>query len=409
MAGSHVQKIEKYRKKLQYYLQKDSLVASFIQIDAQGISLFDSEQAKQKRQAEFQLSWEKLDDFQRLIRHCPDQAWQIYDTNNWQLLSSFQDTLAVLTSQLALPRKRQLPLAGIRIALDAGHFASNLNEAKIEERFIQMRLPKEKQVVTFFEAHLTWCTAQILKEKLEKQGAIVLLTRPTLEANAKQMWQSWREAKAQLKKNNLIDTLQAFHTWLINYKKQDLITRYQKINNFKPNLTLIIHYNVDADNTCRETPTPKNYNMAFVAGSFLGKELNTKKDRFHLLRLLVSQEIENSIAFAEKVLQSFEKHLQVPTIPAETQLDYLKKNCLLTERQGVYARNLTLCREVLGTLCYGESLYQDNQEEALALSKRELEILPNIFTSKRVAQVAEAYYEAILEYIKETNKKKLNF
>jgi hypothetical protein len=54
---------------------------------------------------------------------------------------------------------------------------------------------------------------------------------------------------------------------------------------------------------------------------------------------------------------------------------------------------------VKGTLCYGESLYQDNVIECKALSKKEIKI-GDMETSKRVEEVAEAYYEGIMNFVK---------
>jgi len=81
---------------------------------------------------------------------------------------------------------------------------------------------------------------------------------------------------------------------------------------------------------------------------------------------------------------------------------YLKDNCMKTDVVGVYCRNLTLTRKVKGVVCYGESLYQDNVNECKALSKKEVKI-GEVETSKRVEEVANAYFEGILNYI--NNKK----
>jgi hypothetical protein len=186
----------------------------------------------------------------------------------------------------------------------------------------------------------------------------------------------------------------------LQFKRQDFEIRATKINTFAPHLTLMIHYNVDSQNAPWDKPSPKNYNMAFVAGSFMGNELKDKKDRFQLLRLLLTKDIEKSIQLSHHVLTAFEQVLKVPTIPAENQLDYLQNYALLTERQGVYARNLTLCREVFGVLCYGESLYQDNAQEMRLLAQKTIKVESKYYTSERVQAVAQAYLQGVLAWVK---------
>mgnify|MGYP001576610280 CR=1 FL=1 len=70
-----------------------------------------------------------------------------------------------------------------------------------------------------------------------------------------------------------------------------------------------------------------------------------------------------------------------------------------TDVPGVFCRNLTLTRMVKGTLIYGEALYQDNINEYKLLNKKEITI-DGIKISKRIEEVAEAYSEGIINYVK---------
>ncbi|HXC06644.1 MAG TPA: hypothetical protein VNZ86_17930, partial [Bacteroidia bacterium] len=74
-------------------------------------------------------------------------------------------------------------------------------------------------------------------------------------------------------------------------------------------------------------------------------------------------------------------------------------NCLSTSSEGVYCRNLILTRIIHGTLVYGETLYQDNKEESLNLMQETQDDM-GIKTSSRVKQVADSYYQGILDYFR---------
>src|SRR5436190_6599113 len=68
-----------------------------------------------------------------------------------------------------------LPLKGVRIALDPGHFGTTLEEAKVEQKYLFF--PGSADTVKLFESALTFNTAVILKSMLEEQGATVMMTR----------------------------------------------------------------------------------------------------------------------------------------------------------------------------------------------------------------------------------------
>jgi len=70
-------------------------------------------------------------------------------------------------------------LAGMRIAIDPGHFANNLETAILERKYIKIK--KEdvgtKKDIAFYEADLAWRTAYILSKRLKKHGAEVLMQK----------------------------------------------------------------------------------------------------------------------------------------------------------------------------------------------------------------------------------------
>ncbi|MGZ3899074.1 MAG: hypothetical protein ACXVNQ_01960, partial [Bacteroidia bacterium] len=76
--------------------------------------------------------------------------------------------------------KKSLPYEGYRVAIDPGHFATNLNDAQVEPKYLyfvkdSVKFPND--TIKIFESQLTFNTAQLLKQMLEEQGIKVSLTR----------------------------------------------------------------------------------------------------------------------------------------------------------------------------------------------------------------------------------------
>ncbi len=178
------------------------------------------------------------------------------------------------------------------------------------------------------------------------------------------------------------------------FKDLELQKRAEIINNYQPDFTVIIHYNVDETNAGWTKPANKNFNMTFVGGAFMKNDLSTPEKRFEFLRLLTSEDLEKSIALSTDMVKSFEKNLNVKTA-AYADAKYLVQGCLPTDEVGVYCRNLQLTRYIHCPLVYGETLYQDNINECVLLNK-ECDKTKN----ERVQQVAEAYFQGILNYTK---------
>lgn len=288
---------------------------------------------------------------------------------------------------LQAPKKS---LANCKIAIDPGHFGGGYSH--LEQRFVE--ICHDKNIITFNEGNLTFLTALYLKELLEKEGAEVFLTRTkkaegALSQNFFQFLQTHPDLWSTQK------TLTQLFRGV--YNGVDLYARAEKINTFKPDVTVIIHYNAhDSEGEKYTSTTDKNYNMVFIPGSFGEGELKEKKARYEFLRLLVTSDFSLSKQFSKIVLKKFNEHLQIPSVTPSDGARYLETASIEVEK-GVYARNLALTRLIHGPLCYGESLVQNNLEEALRLSHLNTEIQGHPCSS-RLKEVALAYFKAIQEF-----------
>lgn len=307
------------------------------------------------------------------------------------------------------------PLSGYRIAIDPGHFSTNLVDAASEQKylyFIKDSIKNSADTVKLFESQLTFNTAYILKNKLVEQGAEVFVTRDRADYTSFNCtYQEWikKHRKRSLDSLKVGGSLSpAKHAKLLKcndytlfwefFRDYDLANRANKINSFSPELTLIIHYNVDEKNAPWKKCTPKNYTMAFIGGGFTGDNLDKMDAKLHFMRLLLSDQLNRSEDLSAKTVANFNKQLNI-AIATSKDADYLRDNCLSTSSPGVFCRNLALCRKINSPMVYGESLYQDNEKEAKLLMQSDLDIY-GIKANQRVQQVAQGYYDAVMSYVK---------
>lgn len=407
------------------YLVRDSLLQDYYDFKNGNIRIFAFPYEKEDNHPECVIYKEEIEEIRLLVERLPaDSLLLFYTEKKSQYLKDMPAYHKYILSAAPKIKKDSLhPLKGLRIALDPGHIEASMVQAEIEGKFIKMRASDETGLIpiAFNEANLTLATARILADSLKNLGAEVMITRPKPGIGLLGMtFEEWYNHYMSSSLNEEIkagrmDTLTAewFKTeasikevYQKLYVPIDLNLRAEKINAFHPDMTIIIHYNVhgpnweqhDSENYCK--PTDENYNMAFVAGSFKDGEMSRIEDRVAFLRLLLTDDVENSIRLSDYVVQAFSEKLQVPAVVDKPELVYLRNSCILTDKAGVYARNLNLTRKVKGVLCYGESLCQDNRTECAWLNQKLINV-GDVAAPSRVKMVADAYLEAVKRYVKE--------
>lgn len=416
-----------YTKKMQKYLAQKGKGTEVFSFTKEGIEVYIPKTDTSLKKFEYKVLWSQIDTFRNIVNELkPFDVLQLFHKNDNQILSKVYLMLSI--SKFFLPKDKKKStigiLSGIKITLDPGHIAGNIETARMEKKWVEMKANPVKGIkepIQLIEGNLTLATAKILKKKLEAQGATVMLTRDAPGIStfgiAFEKWKdslfisavdsaykrgdiSFEEKNFLLTKANDTEIFRRF------FLQEDLRERARKINEFKPDLTLVIHYNVDETNVNWNKPTKKNFNMVFVGGSFAEDELDKPEARIDFLRLLLTDDIERSIDFSKYIIESLVKETGVPAA-LDSSAIYLRDNCMKTEVNGVFCRNLALTRMVKGTLCYGESLYQDNMNECKSLSKEDASTpisVTGMKTSKRVEQVADAYFEGIMNYVKSRSK-----
>ena len=407
----HSQKSYEKEKKRLEYLSLGKGLSDLVQLDEEGVKIFPNSNIKNST-PEFTLYWEEKDCFVKLIKSLSmDSLEKIYLTkvNKRFKLDGCLDTFYYKSSG---------SLSGKKIAIDPGHFAGEMATAKIEQKYLDFKA-KDKNgdsiAIKISEGVLTWHTAFLLKAALEKEGAVVMMTRPELKNTSFGIsFEDWcknfrNKTLDSLKKHQKISPLEC-KKWLgCNTKKFfweffrdfELYNRSKKINDFKPDLTVIIHYNVDEKNTDWKKPTEKNFTMCFIGGAMNKESFDKVSNKVNFLRLLLSDDLERSDKIAGLTVNEFSKNLDIK-IDGKNDADYLREKCVESKSSGVFCRNLALCRTIASPLVYGECLYQDNKTECLELIKND-KMFDGIKSNSRVKKVAESYFNAIKKYFEDSN------
>ena len=400
-------KIKYYTEKAQNYLDKEKTLSGYYSIDKEGIKMYASLSNKQNGKSEFSIRWGQIENFNALMGFYSSEGMlEVYSQNSYKDMNGGE--------QFFTPKSSDKKSASLKIAIDPGHIASNFEIGDLEKKHINIKgdsLNGIKDSLEIAEGTLTFATATLLKEKLEKEGAIVFLTRSADKCAFGKTIAEWKkddlktavdslykigELTSSQKQYFLGKKVKDRDIFRVVFRDLELAKRVELINNFKPDFTVVIHYNVDETNLEWEKCSNKNFNMCFVGGAFMKNDLSTKEKRFEFLRLLITDDIEKSIAISSSVIKSFESELKVPTASTRD-AKYLIEGCLPTEANGVYCRNLQLPRYIHSPIVYGETLYQDNINECKLLSAE-----TDKTKNKRVQQVADAYFKGILNYISTT-------
>lgn len=353
-----------------------------------------------------------------------DSTFYTFSIQQLDLATPYEKNKLISTTLGFEPVNQLSPttLNGLRIALDPGHSANDLASAKLEGKFIEF-LKKDNPSFTsnteLVESELTFHTALVLKKLLENQGATVLLTRNNLGESAMGYnFKYWLNNHFYHHLDSLFSIEEITQQEYIKYKKFkklnndytqkvlfnklfnriDFETRTQKINAFQPDATLILHYNVDINNDPWKSPTLANKTMVFVPGGFMKEEATKPEDAFHFLRLLFSDQLEESIVLSDYMIKELEKDSLLSIALPKDSISYLNNYSIYADQPGIFCRNLALTRKIMSPVCYLEPLYQDNIFEHAALSEKNI-LFENYLISKRVEDVANAYYKGIIAFI----------
>lgn len=383
---------EEVKTKIETMLQKDKEVSNFYSLSDQALYIFASKEDKENHLPEFVL---RLGSKPKIK---PNK------------LPSFGNPYT--------------PLKGLRVAIDPGHIGGAFS--KLEEKYIHMK-PKEEQgiyeEIEFSEGDLAVLTAKKLARKLKALGAEVLLTKTQPGSPVyKKDYSKWLEEdfddavsflvtrqdnptiqeKERLYWKTIASESEVFRS---TYNFLDVERRAELINAFKPHVTVTCHYNLGGiyDSKGYTPGVTDDYTLFFVPGAFKrgslknekfkNSSLKSERARYEFVRLLLTDDIEQSVLLA-KIAREHAK--SILDLPSGDHCNYLKVLCLKND-EGIYHRNLVLTRMVHSPLLYCEPFCQDNYAQAKILSET-----PEI----KVDQVVELYLRSILDWVDYNSQKR---
>lgn len=413
----------------------DDSIRDYISIEPHSVAVYASREDRARGRIECRIFEDEYEIFSRMFA-CMNEneiTAAYLAKGSGRFPDSLKEKVASCHSGNHRPNKGRV-LEGLRIAIDPGHSASNMDEAKRESKYMLIVAPDGRRF-SFFEAALNLETARLLKHLLEDDGATVMLTRNENRQVYPIPYELWRRRyfrRAVMEKVKdghltaaqgriLLRTEDDRRRLKFFNSEYEMPYRAQVINAFRPHLTIMVHYDASwpshapsqkyarllevlgkshssRDERVAEIQevldsiplTDRNTSTVFVPGCFLRGEVQTVKDRIALLRLIITSDLDRSIQFAAEVMKAFRSKLDVPAENAHMPASKEVGGC----RTGVYARNLRMTRLVWGTLCLGEPLHQNHLAEAERLAAIEKGIIP-----ERVEQVARAYHEAVRSYV----------
>ena len=341
--------------------------------------------------------------------------------------------------------KKPLPLQGVRIAIDPGHTAGNINEAIFESRFVILRDGKKQ--LKFFEADLSYKLALLLKSYYEKKGAKVYLSHKYGVPAIGMKMQTFYNNKKLLTKflqrefaanriskkefSQLQDPINFFQRKKFFFREVDLRTRAENINKFKPHLSLLLHFNGDGstqgdyrnkllrierivnnyrlnekNKVQRITQVVKEkrghykqYGIYFIPGGFYKDEMKHFRSRIEFLRLYLSKNWKNSLNLASSLATNITHGLNVPIWKKKRSSGYR----IYTGKKGVFSRNVKMTRLLHSPVVLLEPFLQENLTIARALSKKgkqfgKLNIPPIIVKlSKLITKSVDEYLRDIIK------------
>lgn len=315
------------------------------------------------------------------------------------------------------------PLLGLRIALDPGHMSTKAWDLRTG------KYVHDKSGRTISEGLINLQTCLLLKAEFEKLGAIVKLTREdhneisevsyealelkpyALRALRQGSLNDWfinlvsTSSGAELNKKfeqdpnvkNIFSEKARSHYFILG---ADLDARVESIEEFNPDISLVIHYDSHDPANDPNGVNSKRYSRVktYVHGKIDPTEWSRKEDRrFIIHKLFDSNSWNASFGLANKVVGGLKKNLG---------LDFDKGGggSSVAVAPGVFARNLFITRKLHGHAhAYVECLHYNDPGEFKSMLKKDFPLViqgQTTYYSKRLKQVVDGIRNGVLDFTK---------
>jgi hypothetical protein len=298
----------------------------------------------------------------------------------------------------------ELPLSGVKIAIDPGHLGGTW--AKMEERWFQIG-----ESVPVTEGDLTLRVAQILAPRLEKLGAKVSLVRSAPGPVTAVRPEGLRtQAEASLRERGVTNLFPAYHgpddpnredsvPWeaeRLFYRVEEIHTRAEIVNEkIKPDLVLCLHFNAEPWGTASlPVLVTANHLHLLINGAYSSGELGFDDQRFAMLFKLLNRTYPEELACAEWVAGSMARITGLPPYR------YTSPNAKSMGTSGyVWARNLLANRLYECPVIFIEAYVMNSEEFFARFQAGEYEGLRN-FGGVLRQNIYQEYVEGVVDGLK---------
>ncbi len=334
-------------------------------------------------------------------------------------MNSLKYLSRTLNSDFAL----ELPLQGLKIAIDPGHMGGTYWDKKTGKYVSDSK----GRIVS--EGVIAVQTALLLKKELLKLGAQVLVTHETLSPVSNEDINSFDLRPYALQE--LADNIHA--DWFLKLiqsaksdkeliqsfvnsperkklfsesnrdyyfiRRSDLWARADMINNFNADLVIIIHFDTaDTDSGGGLNPKAPNATKAYVVGGYQQNELGSRQARKFFARHLMDQTSwQQSVQLSQSILAKFTSNLGLKLATSGGESAYKVV-------PGVFSRNLVIPRMLKAkAITYLECLFYNNplEFEKIHDAKYPLDIGgKNIPYSERILHVSNAIRDGVVDFLK---------
>lgn len=312
------------------------------------------------------------------------------------------------------------PLRNLRVAIDPGHMGEEYWDG------LTGKYVKDNKGLYLSEGVLALQTALLLQSELKSLGAEVELTRMGMTSVTEMEMKDLPVSK--FAKTELLEHV--FSTWFLklletgtgsklhkafdksperkrlfadsyryNYfiLKEDLWARADKINAFKPDIVLIIHYDILPNGGDGHAINPKspNHTKVYIPGAYFDTEFGSRKARRQFAAKLLDQnQWDHSISLSRNILDQFKSQMGLNFPSGAEGGKYVAP--------GIFARNLTLPRFLKApAVAYLECLFYNRPQEFSALANAKHPMIINGVNypySDRLLQVVSSLKQGIINY-----------
>ncbi|MEA3146857.1 MAG: hypothetical protein QOI53_2386 [Verrucomicrobiota bacterium] len=261
----------------------------------------------------------------------------------------------------------ELPLDGVRIAIDPGHLGGPW--AKMEERWFQIG-----DSVPVVEGDLTLRVAQLLAPRLQSLGAQVALVRsapgPVTTVRPEELK---LPAETSLRDRGIDNILPSYSgpddpkredsvTWeaeRLFYRVQEIHQRAEIVNEkIKPDLVICLHFDAEPwGSSANPVLVTANHLHVLINGSYGSGELGFDDERYTMLLKLLGQTYPEELTCAEFVAESMARTTGLPPYR------YTSPNAKSMGTSGyVWARNLLANRLYQCPVIFIEAYVMNSRE-----------------------------------------------